>query len=254
MKKICGLTTLPITIKSFMLGNLNYMADNGYKAYVISQPGEILQKEHLGKVQFIPLLIKHGNVSPLEVLKTIWTLYKIFKKERFDIIQYATSNAALYASIAGWMARVPVRIYCQWGISYTDFHGVYLWFYKLMEKITCIFSTSVQPDSPSNLKFSIQEGLYKASKGHVLLNGSATGVDLTKYDCSMKKRWNKDIRDMYSVPQDSFVFGFVGRLVPEKGINELLEAFLSINGEKIYLFLVGPVEKNRLDSDRKSVV
>ena len=248
MKKICGLTTLPITIKSFMLGNLNYMADNGYKAYVISQPGEILQKEHLGKVQFIPLLIKHGNVSPLEVLKTIWTLYKIFKKERFDIIQYATSNAALYASIAGWMARVPVRIYCQWGISYTDFHGVYLWFYKLMEKITCIFSTSVQPDSPSNLKFSIQEGLYKASKGHVLLNGSATGVDLTKYDCSMKKRWNKDIRDMYSVPQDSFVFGFVGRLVPEKGINELLEAFLSINGEKIYLFLVGPVEKNRLDS------
>ena len=95
MKKICGLTTLPITIKSFMLGNLNYMADNGYKAYVISQPGEILQKEHLGKVQFIPLLIKHGNVSPLEVLKTIWTLYKIFKKERFDIIQYATSNLSL---------------------------------------------------------------------------------------------------------------------------------------------------------------
>lgn len=92
-----------------MLGNLNYMADNGYKAYVISQPGEILQKEHLGKVQFIPLLIKHGNVSPLEVLKTIWTLYKIFKKERFDIIQYATSNAALYASIAGWMARVPLE-------------------------------------------------------------------------------------------------------------------------------------------------
>ncbi len=83
MKKICGLTTLPITIKSFMLGNLNYMADNGYKAYAISQPGEILQKEHLGKVQFMPLFIKHGNVSPLEVFKTIWTLYKVFKKDRF---------------------------------------------------------------------------------------------------------------------------------------------------------------------------
>lgn len=231
-----------------MLGNLNYMADNGYKAYVISQPGEILQKEHLGKVQFIPLLIKHGNVSPLEVLKTIWTLYKIFKKgtiRHYSICNFQCSLICVHSRLDGSCA---VRIYCQWGISYTDFHGVYLWFYKLMEKITCIFSTSVQPDSPSNLKFSIQEGLYKASKGHVLLNGSATGVDLTKYDCSMKKRWNKDIRDMYSVPQDSFVFGFVGRLVPEKGINELLEAFLSINGEKIYLFLVGPVEKNRLDS------
>ena len=71
MKKICGLTTLPITIKSFMLGNLNNMADYGYKAYAISQPGEVLQKEHLGKVQFLPLLIKQGNVSTLEDYKNI---------------------------------------------------------------------------------------------------------------------------------------------------------------------------------------
>lgn len=148
MKKICGLTTLPITIKSFMLGNLNYMADNGYKAYVISQPGEILQKEHLGKVQFIPLLIKHGNVSPLEVLKTIWTLYKIFKKERFDIIQYATSNAALYASIAGWMARVPVRIYCQWGISYTDFHGYIYGFTNLWRRLLASFLPACNQTAP----------------------------------------------------------------------------------------------------------
>lgn len=53
---------------------------------------------------------------------------------------------------------------------------------------------------------------------------------------------------MYSIPQDSFVFGFVGRLVPEKGINELLGAFLSMNEENAYLLLVGPVEENRFDS------
>ena len=153
-----------------MLENLKYAASKGWESYAISQPTEMFTEDILGSVKYIPVDIKWGNVSPWEVFKTIWHLYKIFRREKFGVIQYATSNAALYACIAGWMARVPVRIYCQWGISYTDFTGIKLWFYKTAEKVTCLFSTSVQPDSKANLKFSLEEGLYSEKKGSVLFN------------------------------------------------------------------------------------
>lgn len=248
--KICGLTTQPITIKAFMLENLKYAAEHGWEPYVITQPTESLTGDILGPVKYIPVDIKWGNVSPFEVIKTIWHLYKIFRKEKFDVIQYATSNAALYACIAGWMARVPVRIYCQWGISYTDFTGIKLWFYKTAEKVTCLFSTSVQPDSKANLKFSLEEKLYSEKKGSVLFNGSACGADLVKYDIKKKVEWAKDISSQFKTQEYKKIFGYVGRVVPEKGINELLESFININDPDSLLMIVGPTnEVDRLDQN-----
>lgn len=250
IKKICGLTTQPITIKAFMLANFKYVAEHGWEPYAISQPSEMMTKDVLGPVNFIPVDIKWGNVSPWEVIKTIWKLYKIFRRERFDVIQYATSNAALYSCIAGWMARIPARIYCQWGISYTDYKGIKLWFYKTAEKVTCLFSTSVQPDSKANLQFSIEEGLYSAKKGSVLFNGSACGADMVKYDIKKKEEWAEEIADKYDTQKYRKVFGYVGRVVPEKGINELLEAFMAINDPESLLMIVGPTEEvGRLDQD-----
>jgi len=248
--KICGITTKAITIKAFMLDNLKYVSEHGWEAYVISQPSDVYSRELLGRVSFIPINIKWGNVSPWEVFKTIWELYKIFRKERFEVIQYATSNAALYACVAGWLARVPVRIYCQWGISYTDYTGIKLWFYKTAEKVTCMFSTNIQPDSKANLKFSIEEKLYTASKGSVLFNGSACGADLVKYDIGSKKEWGGEISSKYNTKKYKKILGYVGRVVPEKGINELLEAFMRIDNPDILLMIVGPTtEVDRLNQE-----
>lgn len=248
--KICGITTKAGTIKAFMLENLKYVTNHGWHAYTICQPNDLLTDEILGTVRHIPVNIKWGNVSPWEVFKTIWELYKIFRKERFDVIQYATSNAALYACAAGWLARVPVRIYCQWGISYTDYTGIKLWFYKTAEKVTCMFSTSIQPDSKANLKFSIEEKLYTASKGSVLFNGSACGADLVKYDIGSKKEWGGEISSKYNTKKYKKILGYVGRVVPEKGINELLEAFMRIDNPDILLMIVGPTtEVDRLNQE-----
>ena len=243
MKKICGIATLPGTIQSFMLGNLEYVSDHGFESYCISSPGDIVPE----KVKYIPVpQLKWGIMGPIALIKCVRALYKVFKKEKFDIIQYATSNAALCASIAGWLARVPVRINLQWGIAYPVFKGWKRWLFYYSTLLICKLSTSVQPDSKGNLKFSIEHKLYPAKKGSVVYNGSACGVDLEKYNYHKRDEWRREIFDQYHLAHYKTIYGFVGRVVVEKGINELLEAFLNLNRSDACLMIVGPLN----DADR----
>lgn len=253
MKKICSIMTRAISVKTFMTENLIYMSKHGYKCYIVCPHSDIFSDEDRKAITFIDMKMERGNVSPFEVIRCVKEMYKIFKHEKFDIINYASSNAGLYASIAGWLARVPVRVYCQWGISYeTDYTGLKRMFFKFMEYITCLFSTSVQPDSYANLKYAISEHLYPEKKGEVIYNGSATGIDFKRFDLAKKSVWRKEIREQYHIPEDAIVFGFVGRLVPQKGIDELIASYLNIRQDNVYLLLVG--HKDELDNlNRKNL-
>lgn len=130
--KIAGIATKAQGIKWFMLDNLRYAANNGFDVHVLCEQTDIFTYENMVGISFLPQKMSRGNVSPFEVVRSVWMLYKVFRKERYDIVQYTSSNAALYGSIASWFARVPVRIYCQWGISYTDYTGIKKWFYKVI--------------------------------------------------------------------------------------------------------------------------
>lgn len=247
--KICGITTRPGTAK-IMVPTLSYVAERGYDSYLICQPCDNFSNDAIAPITYIPVEMGRGAVSPIEVIKCTYRLYKIFKQQRFDIVQYASSNAGLYASIAAWMAHVPVRIFCQWGIPYTDYTGMKLNFFKFMEYFTCLLSTSVQPDSHLNREWAIKEGLFKPKKGVVLGKGSAQGVSLKRFDIQKKTIWREEIRKQYQIPENMKVFCFVGRIVPQKGVNELMEAFIRIDRNDTYLFILGaPDEINSLDQE-----
>lgn len=247
--KICGITTRPGTAK-IMVPTLSYVAERGYDSYLICQPCDNFSNDAIAPITYIPVEMGRGAVSPIEVTKCTYRLYKIFKQQRFDIVQYASSNAGLYASIAAWMAHVPVRIFCQWGIPYTDYTGMKLKFFKFMEYFTCLLSTSVQPDSHLNREWAIKEGLFKPKKGVVLGKGSAQGVSLKRFDIQKKTIWREEIRKQYQIPENVKVFCFVGRIVPQKGVNELMEAFIRIDRNDTYLFILGaPDEINSLDQE-----
>lgn len=237
--KICGIATKGMTVKAFMLENFKYLSKNGFEPHVVCQDDDALKSSDLGEVQYIVDNMEWGKVSLGEVLRQIRFLYKLFRKEKYDIIQYSTFNSALYASIAGWLARVPVRINCQWGISYPIYAGFEYHFRKFATRLICLFSTNVQPDSFTNLRFSIDEHLYPAKKGNVIYNGSACGVDLVKYNIKKKAEWKDEILKRHNIPSDGFIYGFVGRIEPEKGVNEVFEAFLNIVDANKYLFVVG---------------
>lgn len=239
--KIAGIATRGQGIKWFMLDNLRYAAQNGFEADVICEPTDMFKEEDMSLINYIPVPIQRGNVSPMEVLKCTWRLYRIFRKNKYDVVQFTSSNAGLYASIASWMARVPVRIFCQWGISYKeDYTGFKQWFFKMIEKVTCMCATDVQPDSFANLKFAMEEGLYTEKKGSVIHKGSANGVDMQKFDISHKSEWRKEVREKYGISENATLFGYVGRIVPEKGINELFTAFTQIADKNARLIIVGP--------------
>lgn len=249
--KICGITTRPGTAK-VMFNNLRFASQNGYDCSIICQPVDNFGADVIDFGAYIPVDMNRGNVSPFEVLKSTYRLYKIFKKEKYDIIQYASSNAGLYASIAGWLAKIPVRIFCQWGIPYIDYQGPKRFFFKFMEWLTCKLSTSVQPDSLTNLEFAINESLYKRNKATVLGIGSAQGVSLEKFDINKKEQWRKIIREQYNIAQNQTVFCFVGRIVPQKGVNELLDSFMRLNNESTSLLVVGAPDE--IDSLNKEIL
>ncbi len=252
--KICGITTRSGTAK-IMVPTLTYVAEKGYDSYLICQPCNNFSNGAIAPITYIPVEMGRGAVSPMEVLKCTYRLYKIFKQQKFDIVQYASSNAGLYASIAAWMAHVPVRIFCQWGIPYTDYTGMKLKFFKFMEYFTCLLSTSVQPDSHLNREWAIKEGLFKPKKGVVLGKGSAQGVSLKRFDIQKKTIWREEIRKQYQIPEEVKVFCFVGRIVPQKGVNELMEAFIRIDRNDTYLFILGaPDEINSLDQELLSKI
>ena len=243
MKKICFITTVSITLKAFVVETAKYLHEKGnYDISFICNEDKQFQATLPSYIHFYPVAMERG--ISFGGLKAMLEIKKIFKTQKFDMIQYSTPNASCYASIAGIMAGVPVRLYCQWGIAYVGFHGLKRAVFKAEEKLVCKLSTWIEPDSFGNLNFSHAEGLYPENKGSVIWNGSASGVNIEKFNITHKEEWRREIRTKYSIPDEAKVFIFIGRITRDKGINELLEATRKIFAKKedIYLLMVGDAE------------
>ena len=239
MKKICFCTTIPLTIRAFILKTAEYLhRHTDWDISFICSYDEAFAESLPDYLHYYPVDMKRG--ISFDGVKVIRQMEEIFKRERFDLVQYSTPNASLYASIAAKKAKIPVRLYCQWGMVFTGFSGTKRKLFKKEEKIVCKNSTWIEPDSKSNLEFARSEGLYTADKSSVVWNGSACGIDLDKFDIKQKEQFRRFIREKYNIPDDAFVYIFVGRVKRDKGINELLEAYRKSSEKRpSYLFVLG---------------
>ena len=241
MKKICFITTVSGTLNAFVLNTAKYIHENtDWDITFICNYDKQFEAKLPDYIHYIPVKMERGiNIGGI---KAIAEMKRIFKREKFDLIQYSTPNASLYASVAGRIAKIPVRLYCQWGMVFVGFSGIKRLIFKLEEELVCKLSTWIEPDSKSNLNFAHEQGLYPTDKGSVVWNGSASGVNLKKFDISQKSNYRKSIRSRYGIPDDAFVYGFVGRITRDKGINELLAAYKQLLSDNTYLMLVGREE------------
>ena len=246
MYKICYVTTVPGTIRTFILHSAEYLYQTGeFDVSFICNPDDVITAEFPEHFHYFPVKMNRGITT--DAFRAIKEMKKIFKREKFDLVQYSTPNASCYASVAAKKARVPVRLYCQWGLVYVGFDGLKRKFFRAIEKMVCRRSTWIEPDSFGNLNFSHAEGLYPESKGSVVWNGSASGVSLTKFDIDRKAGYRRQIREKYGIPEDAFVFGFMGRINGDKGVNELFTAARQIIEDKpqTRLMIVGKPEISR---------
>lgn len=239
--KICYILTVPITVRAFFIPQLKYLSDNGFDVTVICSYDADLQEE-LGKdIHFLPVDMPRG-LSIFGSLSVISRLVKIFKKEKFDLVQYSTPNAGLYAAVASKVCKIKVRNYHLMGFRYLGAKGIMRFILKLLEKLTCKLSTSIECVSNSNLELGVKENIFPKEKACVVWNGSTGGVDLKRFDFSKRETWRKQVREELGYKKDDFIFGFVGRITKDKGIDELLEAYLSSN-QHAKLLLIGNFEE-----------
>lgn len=247
MKKICYIATLGTTIESFFIPQMRYLAEQGFDVSLICSPDIPDMAEKLGQdIHYFPMEIPRG-ISVGGMLRAMRRMKELFQAEHFDLIQYSTPNAAFCAAWAGKRAGVPIRSYHLMGLRYLGSDGILRSALKEIERITCARSTHIECVSRTNLRLGVEEGLFDKEKACVVWNGSSGGVDLDRFDGGKREEYRKAIRGKLGIPEEAFVFGFIGRITRDKGINELLAAFEKLSGGM--LVLVGRLEgEERLDA------
>ena len=237
-----------MTLTAFVIPTAKMLYETGdYDIAFICGDDEKFKASLPDFIRFMPININRG-VS-FDGLKVIKQLRKIFREEKFDIVQYSTPNASIYASIAAKKEHVPIRLYAQWGIRYVGFDGLKRKLFKLLEKKTCNNSTFVWSVSKKNRQFGIDEKLYPEDKVKVIGRGGTVGVDLSDYDLTKKSFYRNKIRNELKI-DNKFVFTFVGRLSADKGQKELAYAFEKIAKEfkNVRLLLIGQQETENVFS------
>ncbi len=240
MKKFFITTTIPRSL-NFFKGNLKYL-NEWFEVCAISSQFEELKE--IGnregvRTYCIPM------VRSISLIKDIICLFKfilLFVRERPYVVHGNTPKASMLSMIAAWITRVPVRIYMCHGLRYQGTQGVFRKLLKSMEKLTCACSTEVICVSNGVRNTFFEDGICNLNKSVVLGYGSATGLDLKYFDPNQIDEYL--MRNELGIPKEDFIFIFVGRIVEDKGINELVAAFdrLSFENEHVHLVLVGNEE------------
>jgi glycosyltransferase involved in cell wall biosynthesis len=249
MPKLIRLTTVPLSLQYLLRGQPRYMSAFFEVLCVSSGPAKDLEevaKREGVKVQEVKMT---RQITPFKDLKSVWKLYKLFKKEKPTIVHTHTPKAGIVGMLAANLARVPVRLHTVAGLPLMEAQGLKRFVLDTVEKLTYTFATKVYPNSKGLEEFILSHRFTNESKVKMIGNGSSNGIDTIFFNPSLYTEDTKqELRAQLGIGEKDFVFVFVGRLVSDKGINELVKAFNWLTSQPINrkthykLLFVGPFE------------
>ncbi len=243
--KLLRITTVPISLHKLLQGQANFMQKNGFEVLLASAKGkeiEQIEKETGLNVKTLSLTRK---ISPFTDLLALWQTYRFITKEKPSIVHTHTPKAGIVGMLAAKLAGVPIRMHTVAGMPLLEAKGIKRKILNFVEKLTYWSATNVYPNSYGLQKIIIQNKLAKAEKLKVIANGSSNGINTRYFSTShFTEAERKELKAQLNISPDDFVFIFVGRLVGDKGINELVQAFKSLPKDysNVKLLLVGNEE------------
>lgn len=238
-KKIIRISTVPTSLNTFLKGQLEMLSQH-FEVVAVSSPGEELNElAKREKVHTVPVLMER-RISLLRDFISLIHLIKLFAKERPYVVHSMTPKAGLLSMVAAWITRVPIRIHTFTGLVFPTATGTMQKLLILMDRITCFCATYINPEG-EGVKRDLQRFRITSKPLHIIANGNVRGIDLCYYDRSCEVM--KEASDIKA--KDVFTFCFVGRLVKDKGINELVSSFIKLyeDNKNIRLLLVGSFEE-----------
>lgn len=229
----------------FVSGQVGFMAERGFAISVITSPGE--QVEAFGQREGVAVygLEMPRRITPLRDLVTLWRMYRLFRRIRPTIVHAHTPKGGLLGMICAWLARVPVRIYHIRALPFVTASGPQRVLLRSTERVACALAHHVLCVSHSLRTVAIDDGICSAAKVQVLLGGSGNGVDAAgRFDPARWRQSRDEMRDRHAIPRDALVIGFIGRLVHDKGVVQLVEAWKALREEhpELHLLVVGGFE------------
>lgn len=235
-KKFFLMTTVPMSL-NFFKGQINELSKE-FDVTLISSPDNVLKKiAQRENVKYRTIAMKR-DISLKDDISGFLKFLYLFAKERPQIIHCNTPKASLLGLTSGYLTRVPTRIYYIHGLRYEGAVGKKRQLLVNFEKLNCFFATDIVAVS-HGIKQKVEQQLTKKPV-RVIHNGSANGLDINEFS---NHNYNaKIIREEYGISENDFVFGYVGRLVKDKGIEELVGAFNQLEQKDIKLILVGKYE------------
>ena len=243
--RLVHVVTVPLSLQ-LLHGQLAFMKARGFEVHVVSSPGPLLDRcgqEHGVTTHAVEI---PRQIDPRRDTRALLRLIRILREIEPDIVHSSTPKAGLLGTIAARLLGVPVRIYHMRGAVFPEATGAKRAVLRACERIACMGAHRVLFNSESTRRLFVDDGLCPRDKAAVLHQGSSNGVDAAgRFN---PEAWDgpkrRALRAEMGLAADATVLGFVGRLVSDKGIAELAQAWLRLRLQfpELRLVLVGPTE------------
>lgn len=245
--KVAHVTTVDLSLRYLLLNQLLNIRQAGYEVVGISAAGPDVATLTAAGLRHIAVPMTR-NFTPLADLRSLWALYRVIRREGFTIVHTHTPKPGLLGQLAARLAGAPIVVNTLHGFYFHDrMSPQWRRFYITLEKMAALCSDVILSQNSEDIQTAIGERICPAEKIKPLGNGIDVGrFDRARFDPHTLR--NK--RRALGIPDEACVVGFVGRLVSEKGILELMQAaqMVAQKGLKMHLLIVGPIDHDKADS------